>query len=209
MEIRWFDWEAARVERGKNLPHVKQQGCIYFVTFRMHDSVPLELIVKWERERKIYLAQNPPPHSEEQEREVHRLYAYRVEQYVDRGVGSCLLERESVRRHVEEAMLFEDGERYWIGDYVIMPNHIHVLAMLDAGADIEVVCRQWKSVSAHRINEEIGRAGRFWQTESFDHVLRGPEYLEKAREYIRRNPERVAVGRYTLGSGELSRLLDA
>ncbi|HEV8185105.1 MAG TPA: AAA family ATPase, partial [Chthoniobacterales bacterium] len=48
--------------------------------------------------------------------------------------------------------------------------------------------QEWKSVSAHRINQELGRKGEFWQKESFDHIVRNAESAEKFADYIRRNP---------------------
>jgi hypothetical protein len=49
-----------------------------------------------------------------------------------------------------------------------------------------------KSESAHRINRHLGRKGPVWQDESFDHVLRHAESIERAVEYLMENP--VAAG---------------
>ena len=44
-----------------NLPHWRQDVCIYFVTFRLADSIPAERLHRWLAERDDWLARNPPP----------------------------------------------------------------------------------------------------------------------------------------------------
>jgi len=39
----------------------------------------------------------------------------------------------------------------------------------------------------------LGRTGRVWQDESFDHILRGDESLSKKMEYILQNPVRAGL----------------
>jgi len=45
------------------LPHWRQEGAIYFVTFRTADSLPVEKVRLWKRERDEWLRRNPPPHT--------------------------------------------------------------------------------------------------------------------------------------------------
>jgi hypothetical protein len=40
------------------------------------------------------------------------------------------------------------------------------------------VTKSIKGASAHLINRRFGRSGRFWQSESFDRVLRSSEHLD-------------------------------
>ena len=42
-------------------------------------------------------------------------------------MAPCLLKESPDADIVEEALRHFDGERYWLGSYVIMPNHVHVL----------------------------------------------------------------------------------
>jgi len=50
-----------------------------------------------------------------------------------------------------------------------------------------------KGASVHLINRAMRRTGRLWQRESFDHILRSDEKLEKVREYICMNPVRAGL----------------
>ena len=45
-----------------------------------------------------------------------------------------------------------------------------------------------KKLSALQINRVLSRTGRFWQDESFDHLVRSPAAFDKFRRYIAENP---------------------
>ena len=47
-----------------------------------------------------------------------------------------------------------------------------------------------KGASAHKVNRALGRKGRVWQPESFDHVLRSSESLDAKIQYLLENPVR-------------------
>jgi hypothetical protein len=47
-----------------------------------------------------------------------------------------------------------------------------------------------KGASAHKTNRALGRNGRVWQTESFDHVLRSSDSLDAKVAYVLENPVR-------------------
>ena len=69
-----------------------------------------------------------------------------------------------------------------------MPNHIHAIVTPFGVERLSVIVASWKSFTAKEINKQIGRSGPFWQQESFDHIVRNAESLQKFREYIRANP---------------------
>ena len=48
----WFDPEADILDAwGRHLPHWRQPGTVYFVTFRTADSVPAKVLAEWKEER--------------------------------------------------------------------------------------------------------------------------------------------------------------
>jgi putative transposase len=75
-----------------------------------------------------------------------------------------------------------------MGDFVVMPNHVHLIVGLLGETDIEAQCSSWKRFAATRINRELGTSGRFWQEESFDHLIRSAEQFESIQRYIADNP---------------------
>ncbi len=89
---------------------------------------------------------------------------------------------------VADSLRHFDGARYHLGDFIVMPNHVPVLCCLLDESEIESVCYSWKKFTAAKINSALGRRGRFWQEESFDHFVRSPEQFEYFRWYIAENP---------------------
>jgi len=51
----------------------------------------------------------------------------------------------------------------------------------------------WKHFMALQLNRELGRRGRFWQTDGFDHLVRSLEQFGHFRRYIADNPRRAAL----------------
>jgi len=50
-----------------------------------------------------------------------------------------------------------------------------------------------KGASAHKVNHALRRQGRVWQPESFDHVVRSSESLQKKVQYLLENPVRQGL----------------
>ena len=52
-----------------------------------------------------------------------------------------------------------------------------------------------KGFSAREINRRLGRAGPLWQAESYDHIVRDGDALERIQGSIRANPEKAGLPR--------------
>ena len=50
----------------RKLPHWRQEAVIYFVTFRLADSLPIQKLEALKEEKTRWLALNPLPHNERQ-----------------------------------------------------------------------------------------------------------------------------------------------
>jgi REP-associated tyrosine transposase len=195
---------AVRITAG-NLPHWYQPGVTYFITFRTEDSIPTELADVWYRRRADWLAghgirASEPGWKREFERlpeplqdEFHREFSREFMEYLDRGLGECVLQRPELAVEVARALLHFDAKRYEMGDFVVMPNHVHLLVCLTGSTDLEQQCYSWKKYSAREINRRLGRKGRFWQEESFDHLVRSPKQFEAFRTYIAANPTKAGL----------------
>ncbi len=120
--------EFAEVERRRrNLPHWEQKGCTYFLTWRLADSVPESVWRPWVDERKLFLESHPKPWDASVQKAFNTQFTRRMEDWLDAGHGSCALRSPEVRRIVEEALRFFQGQRYELNAWVLMPNHVHVL----------------------------------------------------------------------------------
>ena len=81
---------------------------------------------------------------------------------------------------------------WWVGRYVLMPDHIHLFAMPGVKADsMQKWIAQWKSISARRIATVLGARGPIWQRDYFDRYLRTAESYQAKWDYVRNNPIRA------------------
>ena len=87
----------------------------------------------------------------------------------------------------------DQGTNYDLGDWVVMPNHVHLLIQPFESSCLSPILKGIKGVSARRINQCLGRKGRVWMNESFDHIVRSLEQLEKIQTYIERNPRKAGL----------------
>lgn len=170
-----------------NLPHWRQQGATYFVTFRTADSLPREKLEIWLRDRAEWLKRNPEPHSARQRQEYWERFPARIQYWLDQGYGASLLGRSGLREIVEGALWHFHGQRYDLRDEVVMPNHVHVIITPAGDYSLSAIVQSWKSFTAHQINKALRRSGTLWQKESFDHIVRNVYSLEKFKIYLEAN----------------------
>jgi type I restriction enzyme R subunit len=187
-DFTYFDPRADVDVSRRNLPHWQQEGRTYFVTFRLHDSLPQEKLKKLREDRVNWLEDNPEPWSAGQSHEYHELFSETVQQWLDAGHGSCLLKDPALARIVVDALRHFDGERYDLVAWVVMPNHVHALVTPRHGFALGKILHSWKSFSAHEINKQAGKLGDVWQHETYDHIVRDPDSMWHFAKYIVDNP---------------------
>lgn len=198
-------------QRRRNLPHWQQPGVTYFVTFRAADSLPQSKLRDLNEQKDAWLQQHPEPWSERERDEYHRRFTEKVQSWLDAGYGACVLRSFALNTLVGSALAYFDGDRYTLDEFVVMPNHVHVILMPAEGRALEGILHSWKSFTANRINRELGRSGLFWMDESYDHAVRSWEQLEHYRRYIRQNPAKAGLreGAFLLGKGKMGIVQDA
>ncbi len=199
----FFEREALVETYSGELPHWRQAGKLYFVTFRLADSVAQPVLKKWHWEREQWLKLHPEPWGLIVAEEYHQQFTVRMEDLLDAGSGECWLARPEVRETVVAALRHFDGERYHLADFVVMPNHVHVLVQPVSENRLEDILHSWKRFTARRCNELLGRDGPFWREESFDHLVRSDRQLDWLRTYVAANPTRAGLSpdRFALGKG--------
>ena len=176
----------------RHLPHWRQVGATYFVTFRLADSIPPTKVKELKQVRVDWEKANPAPRSERQWqlllKEVHK----RLERFLDAGYGECHLGEVENAQVVVESLRHFDGERYELSCSVVMPNHVHLIVRPFSESDdaLSGMTRSWKRFTALKINRSLKREGKFWQDESYDRIVRDPEHLWKVIQYIGKNPEK-------------------
>jgi len=182
----FFNPEILVEKHGEDLPHWQQDEVMQFVTFRLGDALPKEKVQLWLAQRKILLTHHPKPWDPPTEAEYHREFTWKLERWLDRGAGSCLLRDPSARTILADVLMKFQGERYEHHAWVIMPNHVHLLFV--PHAPLEKLIQAWKSKSASR----IGR-GPIWQRNYRDTLIRDADHFANAVRYIRNNPSKAKL----------------
>jgi putative transposase len=104
-----------------------------------------------------------------------------------------LLRRPELGQIVAKSLKHFDGDRYDLTDFVVMPNHVHLLAAFRDAEQMLEQCESWKHYTATQINRRLSRKGRFWQQDGFDHLVRSLEQFEYLRTYIADNPTKAKL----------------
>ncbi|OYV82532.1 MAG: hypothetical protein B7Z73_17035 [Planctomycetia bacterium 21-64-5] len=188
-----------------HLPHWEQSGKTYFITFRTADSLPVEVAERWHQKRRDWLLRhNIAPDGENWEdrlaelperfqRQFHETISLEFHQHLDAGHGACVLRQKELAAEVGRSLRHFDGQRYRMGDFIVMPNHIHALVQFLGGTKLKKQCYSWKKFTATKINRTLGQSGTFWQKESFDHLVRSLEQFERFQRYIADNPSKAGL----------------
>lgn len=169
------------------LPHLKVKGGEYFVTFRLADSLPRELLARLAEQRRLLDATEPANDERVERRRIEQWSE--IERQLDVGTGACHLRRPEIARLVAGALRHFDGQRYELHAWVVMPNHVHALVTSIGDHALGAIVKSWKQFTALRANRLLGLpTGRFWQPESYDHWVRNCTEHDRFVRYIHENP---------------------
>ena len=167
------------------LPHLKTEGAIYAVTFRLHDSLPANVLALMD-----VLAANEKNTA--------------LDTALNAGHGECWLAQPAVAEMLKQVLLARHNQDYYLHAWVIMPNHVHLLLEPLNSCVLSDILQAIKSISAHYANQFLARECAFWQRESYDHLVRDEDDFNHAFEYIAQNPVKANLAKlseeYALGS---------
>ena len=93
-----------------------------------------------------------------------------------------------------------------------MSNHVHAVfapylseaslrvKQIDGGLlyeseepPLDIIMPSLKSWTANQANALLGRSGRFWQHENYDHVVRDDEEFDRIVNYVLHNPVKAGL----------------
>jgi putative transposase len=200
----------------RHLPHWAQAGTVCFITWRTADSMPREVVARWIAERdellhKAGIARSrvspkpgtgfgetglqpllrrlPPAEQARLQLDLMKCF----DAHLDACRGACILKDRALATIVADSLLKFDGQRYELTDFVVMPNHVHLLAAFQDEDTLLAQCAGWKRYTARQINDVSGRRGELWQEDAFDHLVRDAEQFEHYRCYIADNGARARL----------------
>lgn len=205
MDLHFFDPNETASIIERRLPHWCQAGVVCFVTFRTHDSMPVKIVDRWCADRRNWLRQqsiNPESSiwrsqlaalSKEQQEEFYSTFSTRWHNELDYCHGNCVLRDPVNAQLVADALIRFNEDRYLLTDFVVMPNHVHMLIAFADDDSMLKQCEDWKRFTARQIHRRMGTSGRFWQQDGFDHLVRSEAQYAHFRRYIAENPNKAGL----------------
>jgi REP element-mobilizing transposase RayT len=181
------------------LPHVRAQGQSYFVTFRLEGTLPQEVLRQFQAEREALLAKLASDRDDGQLspdalQRLFELFAEKIEAYLDAGRGECWLKQERIAHLVAAALKFFHGQRYDLGPWVVMPNHVHAIVRPLGAQLLDEILKSWKGFTGREANKLLNRSGQpFWAREYYDHVVRNDAARARLADYIHDNPVKAGL----------------
>jgi putative transposase len=83
--------------------------------------------------------------------------------------------------------------RFKLHDFVIMPDHIHLLIEVDSDMTIEKAIQLIKGRFSHRLSHEFGYRGEVWQRGFTEVQVMNQKNFEAHRTYIAENPIKAGL----------------
>lgn len=160
----------------RHLPHLFASGRSIFLTWRLHGSLPRH---RWFpggglRSGLAFVA---------------------LDRLLDEArSGPQYLRQAPLAEIVVEAIYYNERalRQYELHSFVVMPNHVHLL--ITPGIAVRLITKSLKGITAKRANVILGRAGQsFWQSESYDHLVRNDREFQRICMYIEQNPVRAGL----------------
>jgi putative transposase len=143
----------------------------------------------------------------------HRRWFRKFEETLDKAeYGPTWLRNHRIAQLVADSLRYRDDKVYELNSYCIMSNHVHTVfrPFLDARSlqfapeagrpkftstdpPLDVIMHSLKSFTASEANKILGRSGAFWETESYDHVIRNEAEFFRIRNYVLNNPVKAGL----------------
>lgn len=195
----------------RKLPHWHPQSAMYFITFRLANSLPTQIIQELqsqrEHEREIICAQWRGAKQQDALYKLDKKYFGYFDAWLDRCVAESpnWLADHKVAQIVANEISALDGERYRLVAYCIMSNHGHLVIDTN-GYDFKPIhtgvtvsypladtLKRFKGRTARFCNQALRRNGHFWHHESYDHVIRDEQEYQRIVWYTLNNPVKAGL----------------
>ena len=156
----------------RHLPHRFPPDAAIFLTFRLADTLPRQLIARLHEETA--LRANCGDITPEQLYAEQKKYFGRFDHLLNQAdYGPTWLAQPAIATLIAQSLHYFDGKAYDLLCYCLMPNHVHVVVGTWSEAPPLIkTLQRLKSYTATQANKLLGRSGAFWQAESYDHVVR-------------------------------------
>ena len=83
--------------------------------------------------------------------------------------------------------------KFQVHDFVVMPDHVHLLVSVGSGMTIERVMQFVKGGFSYRLKKEFGYTGEVWQRGFSEVRVEDRQSFLRHREYIAENPVKAGL----------------
>ena len=187
----------------RNLPHLLPLGNKFFITTRLVNSVPVEVIQQFELENKatIKLIEGNYPNIDERKIEIGKQWKRNFatfDKFLDSYQGgNHWLKQNEIAEIIKESLHYWHKKRYDLIAFTIMSNHIHFLIDTwdteNYTASVTSAMQSIKRQTARQSNILFEREGQFWQNESYDHLVRNEREFMNIINYIVQNSVKAGL----------------
>lgn len=110
------------------------------------------------------------------------------------SMGKRLLQSERNANLLIDVLRSPVAERkFQLHDFVIMPDHVHLLIEVGNEMTIEKAMQLIKGRFSHRLSHELGYKGEVWQRGFTEVQVMNKQNLEVHRAYIAENPVKAGL----------------
>ncbi|MEP7127621.1 MAG: transposase [Chitinophagales bacterium] len=208
----------------RNLPHFQPGPGVYFITYRLANSLPAKVFEEFQSAFILY--SNLLLGSKLPREEIDKLLDIRfrrdfatIDKFLNLSdYGENWLMKGQVADLNYKSLLDLNTATEKVISFCIMPNHVHLLLELSKmGIDLfnktnpldstkskiapsllNDVVRKLKGSTARASNLLLNRSGSFWHHESYDHFVRNQNELLRILHYILNNPVKARLCKHWL-----------
>lgn len=157
----------------RNLPHFQATGDnLYFVTFRLHNSLPRDVLENIKEEHLFRISQIEKSSITYEQKQLlideeNRRYFGKFDKFLDTNAkGNHYFKIDSIAQIAYDALLFFHNSRYEIVCFTIMSNHIHLLVWLSDTVALYGIMHSLKRYIAAESNKILNKKEFFGNTKT-------------------------------------------
>jgi putative transposase len=94
---------------------------------------------------------------------------------------------------IEVLRSYVAAQKFQLHDFVVMPNHVHLLVTVGNGMTIERAMQLVKGNFSYRLKKEFGFQGEVWQRGFSEVRVEDRQSFLRHREYIAENPVKAGL----------------
>ena len=180
----------------RSLPHWLVADRTYFVTRRIANSLPAAVVEELRAERDALHQQKCS--DESRWLKLYRAQFVRVDEILDadKENDECKLTNGDIPNIILKSLDWLVHDAGWcIYAATIMSTHIHLVMRNNKGRTGELLddIEKFKRFTGSAANRSVGRTGRFWARDDFDHWCRTQDKVNSAITYVRQNPVKAGL----------------